>query len=50
MQLTVEIQERQDFIEAMRSAGKSKEHEAYIQAEISDRMRQLQGLVDRDGR
>ena len=43
--MSAEIEERQAFIEGMRAAGKSKEHEAYIGAEIAERIRALESLV-----
>ena len=42
-----EIEERKKFLDSMRILGAAKEHEARIQAEIQQRVRELESLHDR---
>ncbi|MEW5317004.1 MAG: hypothetical protein WDW38_008338 [Sanguina aurantia] len=43
-QVVEEIRERREFLEAMRVAGRSAEHEVSLKAEISQRLRELERL------
>ncbi|KAF5842779.1 hypothetical protein DUNSADRAFT_5151 [Dunaliella salina] len=43
-ELILEIQERREFLEAMRAAGRAKEYEQAIRAEIQARMTRLKSL------
>lgn len=39
-----EIEERKEFLEAMRQAGKGKEYEALMKAQISERVAEMKAL------
>ena len=42
--ISTEIDERRDFLQSMRAAGKGKEHEANIGGQIAERMEELAKL------
>ena len=42
-----EIEERKKFLDSMRILGAAREHEARIQAEIQQRVRELESLHER---